>query len=123
MKYSVIALLVLLVSTVSYGEEIDALYLDLEDNGVVIINKEPCSIEQASKLGLLNRAVGIEGNGTKHEGCWNSPDIRDAQPVPGSKIIPIVNLYFEGEVVKTFPLEWFRLEKSHNNPSPGEEWL
>jgi hypothetical protein len=115
--------LTLLFSSLSFADEsVTELYLDLEDSGVVIIKAEPCRIQGAIKLGISNRAVGIEGNGTTHEGCWNSPDVNEAEQVQGMKIIPIVNLYFDG-VIQTVPLKWFRLPSTPDTPAPGETWI
>lgn len=101
---------------------VQELYLDLEDNGVVIIKNEPCKIQKAIELGLNHRAVGVEGDGTTHEGCWNSPDSSQAEQIPNKKVIQIVNMFFDG-IVQTVPITWFRPKSDSNNPAPGETWI
>jgi hypothetical protein len=123
-EYVLVAIIVLFATFVitAKAETVQELYLDLEDTGVVIIKNEPCKIQKAIDLGLHHRAVGVEGNGVTHEGCWNSPDISQAQQVPNTKIIPIVNLFFDG-MVQTVPITWFRPKSSSDNPAPGETWI
>lgn len=67
--------------------------------GVIAVTLEPCAIPDAIKAGFENRGYATESNGTKHEGCWAAPDISEAPRHPGVRIIPIVNMWFDGEVV------------------------
>jgi len=121
---NILVLSLLFSSIVFAGEvkKVEELRLYLEDGGYVSITTEPCGIKLARDLGLTNRAVGLELNGTKHEGCWNSPDVSKAEQIPGMRLIPIVNLYFDNEIL-TIPFEWFQLPSSPNEPAPGEIWI
>jgi len=115
----------LFFSSISFAGEVkqvEELRLKLEDGGYVSILAQPCEIEKAKSLGLTNRAVGREIDGTTHEGCWNSPDISQAEKIEGMRAVPIVNLYFDG-VVHTTPLHWYELPPSPDNPEPGETWI
>lgn len=75
------------------------LYMANQAGGVVALTVEPCGIKEALDKKFESRAYATEANGTKHEGCWIAPDISDAPNHPGVKIIPIVNVWFEGVIV------------------------
>lgn len=121
MQRLLILLFLLFSSSVSFAY--DELRLILED-GYVSITTDECTIPEAKEKGLTKRAIGYDtANGTKHEGCWNSPDISEAKsPDPRIKIVPIVNLYFDGKIHST-PLSIWSLPPSHKNPAEGETWL
>ena len=89
------------------------LYMPNESGGYVILTLEPCGIPEAKKLGFGSRAYATETdteNPVTHEGCWNSPDTAEAPRIKGVRIIPLVNLWFEGDTV-TFPQTMFGPEK------------
>ena len=89
------------------------LYMPNESGGYVVLTLEECKIPEARTKGFNSRAYATEtdaANSVTHEGCWNSPDTSEAPKVQGVKIIPIVNLWFEGDVV-FFPQSYFGPEK------------
>lgn len=89
------------------------LYMPNESGGYVILTTEPCKFPEAAKLGYDSRAYATESDSDKpaiHEGCWTSPDTADAPRLKGVKIIPLVNLWFDGEVV-IFPQTMFSPER------------
>lgn len=78
------------------------LYMPNESGGFIVLTLEECKIAEAKAKGFENRAYATESdsqNPATHEGCWDSPDTADAPKVQGVKIIPLVNLWFEGEIV------------------------
>lgn len=89
------------------------LYMPNESGGYVVLTVEPCKFSEAAKLGYNSRAYATESDTDKpatHEGCWTSPDTADAPKLKGVKIIPLVNLWFDGELV-TFPQNLFGPER------------
>jgi hypothetical protein len=75
------------------------LYIENEAGGVIAISQEACKDPVALKKGFEYKAYATEKDGTLHEGCWMAPDISEAPNVPGVRIIPIVNMYFDGQVI------------------------
>lgn len=75
------------------------LYIDNEAGGVIAISQDTCADAEALKRGFQYKAYATEKNGTIHHGCWMAPDLSEAPNVPGVRIIPIVNMYFEGQVI------------------------
>lgn len=89
------------------------LYMPNESGGYVILTLEECKISEAKSKGFDNRAYATETDSempTTHEGCWNSPDTSEAPRVPGVTIIPLVNLWFDGDIV-FYPQNMFGPEK------------
>ena len=75
------------------------LYIENEAGGVIAISQELCKDKIALSKGFAYEAYATEKDGTKHEGCWMAPDLSEAPNVPGVRIIPIVNMYFDGQVI------------------------
>lgn len=75
------------------------LFFTNQQGGAVVLTVEPCEIIAAKAKGFESRTYATEADGTKHEGCWMAPDISDAPQYPGVKIIPIVNVWYDGEVI------------------------
>lgn len=75
------------------------LFVKNEAGGVIAVTQELCQDPKAKAKGFEYRGYATEKDGTLHEGCWTAPDVSDAPNIPGVKIIPIVNIYFEGEVI------------------------
>ncbi len=107
-----IAALVLLVALSASAQDLSQhkeLFMKNEAGGVVALTLEPCQYPEAMSKGFAERAYATEGNGTKHEGCWMSPEI-DPNEIPQSasiRIIPVVNLWFDGEIV-AYPQHYFK---------------
>lgn len=108
-----IAGLLLLVALSAQAQDYSSykeLYMKNESGGVVALTLEPCQFPEAVKKGYIDRAYATEGNGTKHEGCWVSPEI-NPEEIPAVdahvKIIPLVNLWFDGESV-IYPQSYFK---------------
>lgn len=97
---ALVAALFITPATAEDYSQYKELFLVNQAGGVIALTVEPCQIPEAK--GFDSRAYATEGNGTKHEGCWMAPDISDAPNYPGVKIIPIVNVWFDGVIV---PLE------------------
>lgn len=74
--------------------------------GAVVLVAEECTISGAKANGFEGQAYATEKDGTRHEGCWSMPDTSEAPNHPSIKIIPIVNMYFDGEIV-SFPQHLF----------------
>ncbi len=78
------------------------LYMPNESGGYVVLTTEECNLPEAKVKGFDSRAYATEtdsANPVTHEGCWNSPDTSAAPKVPGVTIIPLVNLWFDGDIV------------------------
>ena len=75
------------------------LFILNQAGGVIAVSKELCDIPQAKAKGFEFKGYATEKDGTRHEGCWAAPDISDAPKTPGVRIIPIVNMYFDGEII------------------------
>ena len=75
--------------------------------GAVVLVAEECIIPGAKAKGFEGQAYATEKDGTRHEGCWSMPDTSEAPKHPSIKIIPIVNMYFDGEIV-SFPQHLFK---------------
>jgi len=78
------------------------LYMPNESGGYVVLTTEECNLPEAKVKGFDSRAYATEtdsANPVTHEGCWNSPDTSAAPRVPGVTIIPLVNLWFDGDIV------------------------
>ena len=115
-----LAVLTLLFSTslqaADYSKN-EELYMPNESGGYVILTLEPCKFPEAVKLGFDSRAYATETDSedpATHEGCWNSPDTSAAPRVPGVTIIPLVNLWFDGDIV-FYPQNLFGPERKRWN--------
>lgn len=89
------------------------LYMPNEAGGYIVLTLEDCKFPEAVKQGFDHRAYATESDSEKpatHEGCWDSPSTADAPRIQGIKIIPLVNLWFDGETA-TFPQTMFGPEK------------
>lgn len=75
------------------------LFFTNQAGGAVVLTVEPCEISEAKLKGFDSRSYATEADGTKHEGCWVAPDISDAPQYPGVKIIPIVNVWYDGDII------------------------
>lgn len=96
------------------------LYMPNESGGFVILTVEPCQIAEAKTQGFDSRAYATESDSEKpvtHEGCWTSPDTSEAPKIRGVKIIPLVNLWFDGDTV-TFPQNLFGPDKRRWDATP-----
>ena len=107
---AVVAVLFSLSATAEDYSSYKELYMKNESGGVVALTLEPCQIAEAVKAGMIDRAYATEGNGTKHEGCWISPDINPEElPEVDAHItiIPLVNLWFDGGTI-VYPQTYFK---------------
>lgn len=89
------------------------LYMPNESGGYVILTLEECRITEAKAKGFESRAYATESdtnNAITHEGCWDSPATDIAPNAKGIKIIPLVNLWFDGDIV-FFPQTHFSPER------------
>ncbi|MEN6294314.1 MAG: hypothetical protein ABFD07_20160 [Methanobacterium sp.] len=96
---TVVAVLISLpVAAEDYSSH-DELFMANQAGGVVALTVEPCAVETAKIKHFDMRAYATEADGTRHEGCWMAPDISEAPNHPSVKIIPIVNVWFDGIIV------------------------
>ena len=108
--------LVFVLSTTAQAQDFSKfkeLYMPNEAGGYIVLTLEPCKFSEAVKQGFENRAYATESDSEKpatHEGCWDSPSTAEAPGVKGVTIIPLVNLWFDGDTV-TFPQSMFTPEK------------
>jgi hypothetical protein len=97
MKYLI--LLLFFFITLSYAQKVEIVReMELENSagGFIVLTQEECKIN-APKL-FTYRAYATEGNGTVHEGCWMTPSHKDAEPIEGMRIVPVVNTWWDGEI-------------------------
>lgn len=109
MKYLV---LFLFVSAAYAQEVIEIKEMELANSagGFVVLTRDKCKLKAPGYF--THRAYATEGNGAEHEGCWMAPSIADAPKTEGVKIIPIVNTWWDGEVVTYYQSEFSpRLEE------------
>ena len=113
-----LAVIFLLSSSLALAQDLPKeLYMPNEAGGYIILTTDACPNADAVKLGYKYRAYATESDSEKsarHEGCWNSPSVADAPKSAGIRIIPLVNLWFDGDMV-TFPQTMFGPEKKRWN--------
>jgi hypothetical protein len=113
-----LAVILLLSFTLALAQDLPKeLYMPNESGGYIILTTDTCPNADAVKLGYNYRAYATESdseNPATHEGCWDSPSTADAPKLRGVRIIPLVNLWFDGDMV-TFPQTMFGPEKKRWN--------
>ena len=109
-----LAVLFLLLSNLAMAQDLPKeLYMPNESGGYIVLTTDACPTAEVAKKGYKYRAYATESDSEKpatHEGCWDSPSVADAPRMEGVKIIPLVNLWFDGDMA-TFPQTMFGLEK------------
>ena len=109
-----LAVLFLLLSNLALAQDLPKeLYMPNESGGYIVLTTDACPTAEVAKKGYKYRAYATESDSEKpatHEGCWDSPSVADAPRMEGVKIIPLVNLWFDGDMA-TFPQTMFGLEK------------
>ncbi len=109
-----LAVILLLLSNFALAETPPKeLYMPNESGGFIVLTTDACADDYATKLGYKYRAYATESdskNPATHEGCWVSPSLADAPKMEGVRIIPLVNIWFDGDTV-TFPQTLFGPEK------------
>jgi hypothetical protein len=109
-----LAVISLLSSGLALAQDLPKeLYMPNEANGFIVLTTDTCPNAGAVKLGYKYRAYATESDGEKpatHEGCWDSPSVADAPKMEGVRIMPLVNLWFDGDLI-TFPQTMFGPEK------------
>jgi hypothetical protein len=87
------------------------MYMPNEAGGFIVLTLDTCPNADAVKKGYKLRAYATEGSElARHEGCWDSPSTAGAPKMEGVRIIPLVNLWFDGDTA-TFPQTMFAPEK------------
>ena len=112
-----LAVLCLFISLTAHaGEE---KYMPNEAGGFMILKQGPCPFPEAVKQGYLFHATATEGvtPEVEHQGCWISPSTKEAPKDPKFKIIPLVNLWFDGAQV-SYPVYLFGPEKKRWTMAP-----
>ena len=109
-----LAVISLLSSNLALAQDLPKeLYMPNEAGGFIVLTTDACPNADAAKKGYKFRAYATESDSEKparHEGCWDSPSVADAPKLQGVRIIPLVNLWFDGDTV-TFPQTMFTPEK------------
>ena len=117
-----LAIISLLFSNLALAQDLPLeLYMPNESGGYIVLTTDACANTDAAKLGYTYRAYATESDSEKpatHEGCWVSPSVADAPRMEGVRIIPLVNLWFDGDTV-TFPQTMFGpLKRRWNTTTP-----
>ena len=106
--------IVLLASCLTFtlkAEELPKeLYMPNDAGGFIVITVEDCTFEYAKKE-FPNRAYATEitDNGEIiHEGCWMT------EIPPDSRYIPLFNIFFEPNIVASYPHKDFSPEKKRH---------
>ena len=119
-----LAVISLLFSSLALAQDLPKeLYMPNESGGFIVLTIDACPNTSAVKLGYKHRAYATESDSEKpatHEGCWDSPSTADAPKLQGVRIIPLVNLWFDGDTV-TFPQTMFTPEKKRWDVAPTIE--
>ena len=109
-----LAVIFLLSSNFALAQDLPKeLYMPNESGGYIVLTTDACPTAEVVKKGYKYRAYATESDSEKpatHEGCWDSPSVADAPRMEGVKIIPLVNLWFDGDMA-TFPQTMFGPEK------------
>ena len=109
-----LAVISLLSSSIVLAQDLPKeLYMPNESGGFIVLTTDACPNKDAVKKGYVYRAYSTESESEKpatHEGCWDSPSVAGAPKMEGVRIIPLVNLWFDGDTV-TFPQTMFGPEK------------
>lgn len=109
-----LAVILLLFFNLALAQDLPKeLYMPNESGGFIILTTDACPNTDAVKLGYNYRAYATESdseNPATHEGCWDSPSTADVPKLRGVRIIPLVNLWFDGDMA-TFPQTMFGPEK------------
>jgi hypothetical protein len=109
-----LAVISLLFSNLALAQDLPLeLYMPNESGGYIVLTTDACPNKDAAKLGYTYRAYATESDSATpvtHQGCWDSPSIAAAPRMEGVRIIPLVNLWFDGDTV-TFPQTMFGPEK------------
>lgn len=95
MKYLALFLLV----SAAYAQEVvevKEMFLKNSADGEVVLTREECKLKAPGYF--KNRAYATEGNGTVHEGCWMAPPIDEAPRSELTRIVPVVNTWWDGEI-------------------------
>jgi hypothetical protein len=119
-----LAVISLLSSGLALAQDLPKeLYMPNEAGGYITLTTDVCPNKDAAKLGYKWRAYATESDSEKpavHEGCWDSPSLAGAPKMQGVRIIPLVNLWFDGDTV-TFPQTMFTPEKKRWDVAPTIE--
>ena len=106
--------IVLLASCLTFtlkAEELPKeLYMPNDAGGFIVITVEDCTFEYAKKE-FPNRAYATEitdDGEIIHEGCWMT------EVPPDSRYIPLFNIFFEPNIVASFPHKDFSPEKKRH---------
>ena len=109
-----LAVILLLLSNFALAETPPKeLYMPNESGGYIVLTIDACPNADVAKKGYKYRTYATESDGENpvtHEGCWHSPSLADAPKMEGVRIIPLVNIWFDGDTV-TFPQTLFGPEK------------
>ena len=109
MRFALLALLVSLSAQAADYSAHKELFMKNEAGGVVALTMEPCQFPEAVKKGFKERSYATEGDGTKHEGCWMTPEIKPEELPAVDRhvvIIPLVNLWYDEQII-AYPQHMF----------------
>lgn len=109
----VITLVAVLFSLTATAEDLPKeMYMPNEAGGFIILTTEKCAFEAASKKGFEYRTYAtLKDDSVAEEGCWVRPDISGAPQIPGVKIIPIVNLWYDNAIIPIAQADFSRDKK------------
>ncbi len=119
--FAKLAVIFLLYSNFALAQDLPLeLYMPNESGGYIVLTTDACANTDALKLGYNYRAYATESDSdtpVTHQGCWDSPSVADAPRMEGVRIIPLVNLWFDGDMA-TFPQTMFSPLKRRWNTAP-----
>jgi len=103
-----IVFFVIIIASIQFNDLISEerypeLYMPNDDEGFVVITIQECPDKELAKT-FPHYAYATEHDGTKHDGCW----VSEEKAPKGFE--PLVNIYFEGQVV-TYRRQLFSPEK------------
>ena len=116
-----LAVIYLLYSNLALAQDLPLeLYMPNESGGYIVLTTDACPNTDAAKLGYTYHAYATESDSDQpvtHQGCWHSPSTADAPRMEGVRIIPLVNLWFDGDMI-TLPQTMFGPLKRRWNTAP-----
>lgn len=97
---TLVAVLFSLSATAEESQLPKEMYMPNDAGGFIVLSTDACGIPAATAKGFTHRSYATLEDGTvAEEGCWLRPDMSEAPQIPGVKIIPIVNLWYENVIL------------------------
>ena len=95
------------------------LFFENQAAGEIVLTLKKCGNDTVGEsfpyYGYATEKVGNKF--ITHHACWVMPSIESAPKIPGTSIIPVVNMYFETGEKVTFPVDLFNRRPLDTEPT------